>query len=60
MCYNNKCQGEILQKGKRKMFEVVYREIDTEDLITETMDSVMLGYLLLDFAYEVISTKKLK
>lgn len=42
------------------MFEVVYREIDTEDLITETMDSVMLGYLLLDFAYEVISTKKLK
>ena len=47
-------------KKKVKLYEVVYREIDTEEVITQIMDSATYTYFATDWAYEIISVKNLK
>lgn len=43
-----------------KMYEVAYKEVGTDEIIVKKMDSIQLGYLVMDFAFDIISTKKIK
>ena len=42
------------------LWRVEYKEVGTEEIITRVLDGKELGWLSLDFAYEVISCTRVR
>lgn len=42
------------------LWRVEYKEVGTEEVITRVLDGKELGWLSLDFAYEVINYTRIK